>query len=1093
MILSEISIRRPVFALVLSILITIFGLICFLRLPIRELPDVSRPLVSISITYTGASPEVMESRVTKIVEDELSTLSGVVKISSISRNGKTWIGIEFNEHASMLSAVSDVRDAVSRARKKLPSGIDEPVVARDSGEGEVVLWLNLSSKVMNRIELSDYAERFVVRNISMLDGVSQVTTVGALEKVMYIRLLPARMTALGVSVEDIISAIGHENIELPSGEIRNDDMYFPVEIKRVYVDAESFALLPIRHDGIEGTIRLRDVAEVGIQAKNEESVYHRNGMSSIGIGIVPMSTANPLDVAASVRKKVQELKRFVPEGSELEVDFDSTVYIRNSISEVYETLALTALLVILVLYLFIGSWRTTLIPAVTVPVSLIAAFTGAYFAGFSINLITLLSLILAIGLVVDDAIVMVENISYHIMRGMGVLAASWKGAQEVGFAIVATTLVLIMIFLPLIFMQGITGAMFIEFAVMMSLAVFFSGVIALTLSPALSSIFLKPLRTGRKAGERAGENTEDKAGKICQNSDKEHCSENHAESGTENGVEKTAGNNGDDNPVRFFNFIMKWLLIFYEKTLLFFLRRLWLYPAILTVIVSAVFLFYDAVPHQFVPKEDRGVIYIYAGGGEGTSIHRMKREMSEIERFLLTYLETGEVSSVSFSSPSLGAGTDQSGFVVIQLAPWDKRKKNSHELMREIKNKLTDVPGLTLHVYEPGFKGTSGSPVKYVVKGNDYRDLHRITRKLIADAVKAGILINADTNYSENTPEVEVTIKVDKAAVLGVPLLNISQALQTSLGGTSHTTFADKGEEYDVYIRAPENQFRDINSISTLNIRAANGEMVPLGSVASFDLKSRAKKLPHFDRDKAITISAHPASGVSLGQALDWMDKWSSDNLEPSMSVALNGESRHFRESENELAVVLGLAVLVAYLVLAAQFESFLYPVIVMVTIPLGLSGGLMGLWIMNISLNIYSEIGLLLLIGMVTKNGILIVEFANQLRRDGESVFYAVKKASLRRLKPILMTSLTAIIGALPLILAKGSGYESRQALGAVIFYGMGTATLITVFVVPGIYLMLAGFAGIPGEHERRLKEELGEYCSQDSEHNRGDNTNVV
>ena len=332
MILSEISIKRPVFALVLSILLTIFGLICFFRLQIRELPDVSRPVVSITITYTGASPEVMESRVTKIVEDELSTLSGVGKISSNSRNGKTWIGIEFNENASMLSAVSDVRDAVSRARKKLPSGIDEPVVARDSGEGEVVLWLSLSSTVMNRIELSDYAERFVVRNISMLDGVSQVTTVGALEKVMYVKLLPARMTALGVSVEDILSAIGHENIELPSGEIRNDDMYFPVEIKRVYVDAASFALLPIRHDGIEGTIRLRDVAEVGIQAKNEESVYHRNGMSSIGIGVVPMSTANPLEVAASVRKKVQDLKRFIPAGAELDVDFDSTVYIKNSMA-----------------------------------------------------------------------------------------------------------------------------------------------------------------------------------------------------------------------------------------------------------------------------------------------------------------------------------------------------------------------------------------------------------------------------------------------------------------------------------------------------------------------------------------------------------------------------------------------------------------------------------------------------------------------------------------------------------------------------------------------------------------------------------------
>ncbi len=1027
MIISEISIKRPVFAIVLSILLVIFGIISFSKLPIRELPDVSEPAVSISISYTGASPEVMESRVTKIVEDELSGLSGVKKIVSNSRSGKSWISVDFSEDMDMLAAVSDVRDAVSRARKKLPDAVDEPIVTRDNGEGDVVLWLNLSSTTMNRVELSDYADRFIVRDISMLDGVSQVQTVGALEKVMYVRLIPPRMTALGISVEDIINSIGQENIELPSGEIRNDDMYFPVAIKRVYTDASSFARLPIRHNGLSGTIRLSDVAEVGVRAKNEESVYHRNGISSIGIGIIPQSTANPLDVAELVRDKVEKLKSFIPKGAELAVDFDSTVFIKNSISEVYETLAITAALVVLVLYFFIGSWRITLIPAITVPVSLIAAFIGVWLCGFSINLITLLSLILAIGLVVDDAIVMVENISFHIKKGMSVLAATWLGAKEVGFAIVATTLVLMMIFLPLMFMEGITGAMFIEFAVVLSLAVFFSGFIALTLSPALAGTILKP-----------------------------------------------RNKNGRDWLVWLFEHIMQGVTWVYVRVLKFLLKHLWIYPAATVAVLLAIFLFYEVIPHQFAPAEDRGVVYIYAGGEEGTSIHRMKRDMSLMEERLLPYLGKGVVSSISFSTPSLGSGSDQSGFVVLQLEPWSKRNTSSHELVKELKKKLTDIPDLFVYVYEPGFKGSSGSPVKYVIKGTNYDEINKTSEALIKDAEEAGILVNADTNYSENTPEIEVTILQDKAAVLGLSLVNVSKALQTALGGTSHTTFVDRGEEYDVYLRASEKEFRDINAISTLNIRTSDGDMVPLGSVASLRLTARAKKLPHFDRTKAITISAHPAQGKSLGEVLDWMDAWSNKHLSGDMSIALTGESQKFRESENTLILVLALSVLVTYLMLSAQFESFIHPLTVMITIPLGILGGLIGLWIMGISLNLYSEIGLLLLIGMVTKNGILIVEFANQLRKTGLSIFDAVSQAAERRLRPILMTSLTAIIGALPLIFASGSGYESRQSVGAVIFYGMSIATLVTVLILPGFYCALARFTAIPGEREAKLKAEI-------------------
>lgn len=1026
MILSEISIKRPIAALVLSALLIIAGVVAFTRLQVRELPEVTTPSVTVRTTYSGASPEIMETRVTKVIEDELSGISGIKKIVSNSRSGSSWISVEFNQGRDMLEAISDVRDAVARARKSLPDDCDEPIASSDNGEDEVVMWLNLSSSSMERVELSDYADRFVVGSISLVDGVSQVKIVGGLEKVMYVRLIPVRMAALGITVNDIIDAIGYENVELPSGEIRNSDMIFPVRIKRVYVDAASFEMLPIRRAGMAETVRLRDVAEVELKAKNEESIYHRNGLSSIGIGIIPQSNANPLEVAAKVRAKVEELSKFIPRGASLEVDYDSTVFISNSIFEVYNTLVITALLVVVVLYLFIGSWRTTLIPAVTVPISLIAAFAGAWFFAFSINIITLLSLILAIGLVVDDAIVMVENISYHLRRGEGLLAAAWNGAREVGFAIVATSLVLIMIFLPLMFMDGSTGRLFVEFAALMALAVFFSSVVALTLSPALSVLLLKS--TPQKPGlmMRLGDWCLQLAEKI------------------------------------------------YASILAVVLANKFLLPAVGILMLGGIWLFYAGLPHNFVPAEDRGVVYVYAAGEEGASIHRMKRSMQELEQRLLPTLGQGVVQSISFSTPSLGQGSDQSGFVVLQLVPWEERRVKSADLVYELKQKLADIPDMQVYVYEPGFKGKTGSPVKYVLRGTDFNTLYAKSTALVKAAEKAGVLVNASTNYSERTPEIEVSLNPERASAVGVSLIDASKALHTALGGIKHTTFVDRGEEYDVYLRADEQEFKDLNSISSLNIRTDNGDMVSLGSIADFKLKARAKRLPHFDRQKSITISAYPAPGQSLGDALDWLDAWSSKNLEADMSVALTGESLDFRESEHGMMNVLLLAVLVAYLVLAAQFESFIHPLIVMTTIPLGILGGLWGLWMMGLGLNIYSQIGLLLLMGMVTKNGILIVEFANQLRDRGYDLYSATLKAAVRRLRPIVMTSLTAIIGAFPLVVSGGPGYESRQAVGAVIFYGMGVSTVITLLILPALYFIFARFTSSHEQYERRLRQEV-------------------
>lgn len=1033
MFLSEISITRPIAAIVLSVLMLIFGIVSFSKLPVRELPEINEPSVSVVTSYAGAAPNVVETKVTKPIEDELSGISGIKTITSTSRSGHSRINVEFNEKKNMIEAVSDIRDAVSRASKKLPKDVDEPITTRDNGEDEVVLWLNLSSTNMQRSELSDLTKRFVEKQLSLVDGVSQVKLVGAVDKVMYITLDPDKMNSLEITVDDIVDAIGNENIELPSGEIRNDDMYFPVKVNRVYTDENFFGSLPIKHDGINGTIRLREVADIEFNAKNGESIYHRNGVSSIGIGIIPQSNANPLEVAKAIRKEVDILKGQLTDNVVLALDYDSTIYIQNSIDEVYETLVITALLVILFLYLFIGSWRITIIPAITVPISLIAAFIGAYIIGFSINLITLLSLILAIGLVVDDAIVMVENISYHLKKGENVLVACWNGAREVGFAIVATTVVLVMIFLPLIFIEGVMGSMFTEFALLLSFAVVFSSVVALTLAPALSSILLKTKFIKQPKGV-----------------------------------------------VKYFDFFFTFVENKYEQLLKKLLFNKYLYPGIFALIIGGIFLFYSNIIHQFVPTEDRGVIYIYASGQEGASIYRMKRNMALIEEKLLPFIDQGLFSSVSFSTPSLGQGSDQSGFVIIQLVDWSNRTKRSKEIISDLKLLLSDIPDLKVFVYEPGFKGSSQSPVRYVLKGQDYDELNRLSNKLLDDALNSDIIVNANTNYTNQTPEIEVSIRQDRASVMGISLINVSKALQTYLGGTSHTSYVYKGEEYDVFLKAEEQKFVDINKISSLAVRSKNGQMVTLGSVAEFKLVASSKRLPHYDRQKAITVRGYPAPNKSLGEVLDWMDDWAKQNLTKNVTTDLTGESKNFRDSESDLVLVIFLSLVVTYLVLCAQFENFAYPIVVMITIPLGVLGGLIGLWVSDVSLNIYSQIGFLLLIGMVTKNGILIVEYANQLRAKKIELLEATVSASKRRFKPIMMTSLTAIIGAVPLLLGNGSGYESRESIGVVIFYGMTISTLITICILPGIYYFFSGFIKVKADRKGIIQQELSKIDNE-------------
>lgn len=1030
MILSDISIRRPVLALVTSLLLLLFGIVSFLRLPVRETPNIQAPAVTITTTYEGAAADIMESQVTKPLEDALSGISGIRTIQSTSRKGRSAITVEFQQGWDMVVAVSDIRDGVAKVRRKLPDEVDEPVVTKDNGDGDVAIWLNFSSQQMDRVALTDYANRVLVKSLSLVNGVSSVNLFGDLQKVMYVRLRSERMSGLGITVDEVLAALQRENVELPGGEVRNQSMVFPVQLARLYHDEPSFRRLPLKRLDGGKILYLGDVADIEIGGKNESSAYQRDGEVSIGIGIVAQATANPLEMAEGVKGEVERLQQFLPQGAVLIVDYDSTQFIRQAIDEVYVTLGITALLVMLVLYLFLGQWRATLIPAVTVPISLIAACIGAWYFGFSINMLTLLALILAIGLVVDDAIVVVENIHHHLEQGRPPLLAAWYGTKEVGFAVVATTLVLMMIFLPILFMPGMIGRLFTEFSLFLALAIFFSGWLALTLSAAMAAYLLRT---------------------------------QEARSGISRYLERG----------------MAWLEQRYRRLLVWLLHRAWLTPAVVLLIIAGAMWLLHTLPSGLAPVEDRGVVYVMVKGAEGTSIERMKRNMHLVESRLLAERGKGVVKSVSFSTPAMGRGGDQTGMVIIQLTDWATRQESAKQFLARLPTLLKGIPDISLRPYQPGFRGRSTAPVQFILQGSDYPELNRWASRLQEAAAASGMMLNPDLDYSEQTPELKVTVLRERAAELGVSQQAVAEALQTLLGGVSQTRFVHQGEEYDVYVRADQQRFAHGGDLNQLSLRAASGQMVSLATLAKVELVASAQRLAHNQRQKAITLQAYLAPDHTLGEALAWLDDWAEQQLPEQISFDYAGESKDFHDSQGEVYQLFLLALLVAYLVMAAQFESFINPLVVMFTVPLGLFGGLLGLKVMGLGLDLYGQIGLLLLIGMVTKNGILIVEFANQLRSRGVAFEQAIVDGAARRLRPILMTSATAIIGALPLMLARGAGYESRVAVGSVVFFGMLLATLVTLLLIPAAYRLLAARTRAPdasGEAlELALATELG------------------
>ncbi|QDG33775.1 efflux RND transporter permease subunit [Alteromonas mediterranea] len=1014
MLLSDVSVKRPVFATVINLLLIIFGVVAFSMLSLREYPDIDPPIVSVSTTYTGASANIVETRITQLLEDRISGIEGIKNVTSTSRNGRSDITIEFKLSRDIDAAANDVRERVSRALNNLPDQADPPEVSKANSDESAVVWYNLRSTNLNTMELTDYAERVLVDRLSIVDGVARVQIGGGRRYAMKVFLDRNAMAARGITVSDVEQVIRAENVELPAGEVESTDRNFEVRVARTFLSPDDFSALTVAVGDNGYLVRLGEIAHVELTAEDDETEFRGDGVNMIGLGIIKQSKANTLDVARAAKAQIAKIEATLPDNIFIVPSYDSSVFIEASIDEVYETLGIAMLMVVIVIYLFLGNIRATLIPAVTVPVSIIAAFIVMYALGFSINLLTLLAMVLAIGLVVDDAIVVLENIYRRIEMGEPPILAAYRGAKEVGFAVIATTLVLISVFVPLVFLEGNIGRLFTEFALAIAAAVAFSSFTALTLSPMMASKILK--KRTRSSG--FGSWMDKRFSQL------------------ENG---------------YFNALGKTL---HQPILMLLL---------LVIAVVALVQLSEKVPSEFVPKEDRGNFFILMNAQEGASFESNAKNLEKIESILMPYRENGKINRLLVRTPGFGGNA---GIAIVGSADWDERDFSTFSLMDEISAKLNSVPDVrAFAIMRSGISGGGlGRPVQFVLQGDTYENLVEWRDIVLEKAAQNPGLVRVDSDYKETSPQLLVNINRDRAADLGVSISDIGGTLEVMLGQRRVSTFLDRGEEYDVILEGIEEDFRSPNSIENLYVRSARtGELIPMDNLLTFEEQATSSRLNRYNRMRAVTISANLAEGYTLGEALAYLENIVATELPDNVSIDYKGESQLYQEAGNSFIYVFMLALAVTYLILAAQFESWVHPLVIMLTVPLALVGAYIGLFFSGMTINIYSQIGLVMLIGLAAKNGILIVEFANQLRDAGMEFEHALKRAAAQRLRPIVMTGFTTVFSALPLVLASGPGAESRMVIGMVIFSGVLVSAFMTLFVVPTAYSWLARNTGSP------------------------------
>ena len=1035
MFLTDISIKRPVFATVMSIILIIFGLVIFNKIAVRELPDIDPSIVTVRTVYKGASAEIVDSQITQKIEDIVGGTPGLATIDSRSEDGRSVVKMEFEPGVSVDEATNDIRDRVSRIIDNLPDNASRPEIFKTSEGNQVAIWLRLRSQNLNDLELSDYASRYLKDYFSSVDGVGQIILSGEKEISLRVWINPSALSARDLTVADIESVLLKENIELPAGRLESKRIDLNIKLDKNYKNVEDFKNLPIKRARDGSLIRLKDVARVELGPLNLRTLFKGNGDPVVGIGIYQQSNSNTIAVVDGIKKKLTEVKKNLPEGIQLDVAFDRSNYIRVAVNEVYITLFISVALVVAVIYLFLGNLTSVIIPALAIPVSLISTFLLIYAANFSLNLFTLMALVIAIGLVVDDAIVMLENIYRRVEGGESPLIASYKGASQVSFAIIATTVVLIAVFVPLIFVKGIVGKLFTELALTLSFSIVISAFVALTLSPMLASKYLKV----------------------------SHSKPNFLK--------------------KFDSYLDKFSNFYFETLLLLLYKKKEIVIFLVGVLISVVILF-KITPKELIPPEDRGVFYVVIQAPDGSGFDYTKEKTENIEKIFLKDLGKGLYREILVRVPGFQSGIDQvnTGFLVILLEDWGKRKKFSNENLGGIFQQLNSFPGVKAFPIMPqGLRGGAGEkPIQFVLKGNTYEELIKWKEILKSEIVKNKNLVNVDDDLDLTKPQLKIKINTDKAADLGVSVDSIAKTIETMFGSKEVTKYTKDGREYSVMLQADVKNRREPSNLNKVAVRSNSGKLVPLTSVATFYEESTYTSLNRYNRQRAVTISARLVGSYTISEALTYLEGITKEKLPATARIDYKGESLEFKNTSSDIYFIFVLALFTAYLSLAAQFESWRHPLTIMLTVPLAILGGIIGLWIIGSSLNIYSQIALIVLIGLAAKNGILIVEFANQLRTQGLQLKEAIIESCRVRLRPILMTSVATIIGVVPLIIATGPGAASRATVGIVIFMGMIFATLFTLYVIPVMYLIIGKNTGRMDAVEIELEKQLKESSSK-------------
>ncbi|TCO77089.1 efflux RND transporter permease subunit [Chromatocurvus halotolerans] len=1015
--LHELSIERPVLAVVMSIIIIVFGVIGMRELAIREFPLAERPIVSVQSSYPGANATVVENQITERLEEEINSVSGIRTMTSVSREGRSTVTVEFKLGDDIDRAANDVRDRVSAAVRRLPEDAEAPTVSKADADGDPIIFLNVRSDQRSLLDLSAIADNLFKSRLETISGVGQVDIWGYKEYSMRLWLNPDALASHGLTAIDVREAFRGANVELPTGRIEGDTIDLNIRtLSRLGTDPEEFNQRVIKREG-DRVVRFRDVGYAELGPLNERTVLRRNGVTMVGVVLRPQSGANQIAIADEFYRRLELIKRDLPADVDVAIGFDTSTFIRASITEVIQTLLVALLLVCATIFVFLREWRTTLIPIVTIPIALTGTFFVLYVAGFSINVLTLLGMVLAIGLVVDDAIVVVENIYKRIERGESPRQAGVDGVREIFFAIIATTLSLVAVFAPLIFLGGLTGVLFREFGVTLAAAVVISSFVALTLAPMLCSRFLKN-RARHPAFYRATE-------PMFQN-----------------------------------------MANVYRRSLQGFLARRWMAPVILLSCLAILVVIYRSLPEELAPLEDRDMLVVQTKGPQGAGYDYMYEAMNEVDAAIKAAIPDALDASISVTSPGFGASTTtNTGFSRVILKPAAEREQSQDELAGIVARALANVSSVQASVRQPQTINTGGGrglPVQFVVQSTDIEKVRKIIPDFLARAREHPAFSFVDVDMLFNQPELVLDIDRERADAIGVDVAQIADVVQASLSGQRYGYFLRDGEQFEIIGQFLREARNDPLDLSRLQVRSGDGTLMPAENFVTVREQTSAPVLFRFNRFSAATFSANLSDGTSLGDGIRAMQEIADDVLDDTFNTELAGQSREFADTGSSLLFVFVLALLLIYLVLCAQFESFRDPLAIMLTVPMAITGGLVALWYFGQTLNIFSQIGLIMLIGLVTKNGILIVEFANQRRAAGLSVAEAVEDAAAARFRPILMTTLSTVLGTLPIALALGAGAQSRVPLGLAVIGGMLLGSFLSLYVVPAAYRAIASRAPV-------------------------------